>query len=401
MSASDNDIKRENANIDGDTAMGTMLKYGSEGAKQFYEMYVLDPKHSQAHIERRYPHTRPGLPDAHHHLLPDRPAQAVPRRFLHRPRFPARAERYFQLRGACVHCHSVQPERPARRSERPELRLRHGGAALRKPSADCTPRTLRRRCKLLPGIEDYTEVLAEVKLMQALSQQETDMYSMSGRTTTVIKEAEAQIALRTADEPTRLQTSRQFATEACRSGDRPRHLSGDGSPGSQPEHHAFPRRRADTVQLHQLRHGYHPRRAEWSSRTSCWPTEAGLGNGETPIFPIHIFKVKEGVNYNPGRPELRSVQAGMPGFCKAAVPELLVHGRTVSTSSTTSPATTDTEVAYMGCRTRVIGNVYDPSREIVTRQRQPELYIHQPARVWPSKPTAILISSSTMLERHD
>ena len=26
-------------------------------------------------------------------------------------------------------------------------------------------------------------------------------------------------------------------------------------------------------------------------------TEAGLGNGETPIFPIHIFKVKEGVNY--------------------------------------------------------------------------------------------------------
>ena len=50
MSASDCDIKRENANIDGDTAMGTMLKYGSEGAKQFNEMYVLDPKHSQAHI---------------------------------------------------------------------------------------------------------------------------------------------------------------------------------------------------------------------------------------------------------------------------------------------------------------------------------------------------------------
>ena len=47
--AKDNDIKRENANIDGDTAMGTMLKYGSEGAKQFYEMYVLDPKHAAAH----------------------------------------------------------------------------------------------------------------------------------------------------------------------------------------------------------------------------------------------------------------------------------------------------------------------------------------------------------------
>ncbi len=34
----------------------------------------------------------------------------------------------------------------------------------------------------------------------------------------------------------------------------------------------------------------------------CLPQKAGLGNGETPIFPIHIFKVKEGVNYNPGEP---------------------------------------------------------------------------------------------------
>lgn len=47
--AKDNDIKRENANIDGDTAMGTMLKYGSEGAKQFDEMFILKPEHSRAH----------------------------------------------------------------------------------------------------------------------------------------------------------------------------------------------------------------------------------------------------------------------------------------------------------------------------------------------------------------
>ena len=43
-------------------------------------------------------------------------------------------------------------------------------------------------------------------------------------------------------------------------------------------------------------------------------TEAGLGNGETPIFPIQIFKVKEGVSYNPGDPELRPVQAGLQGI---------------------------------------------------------------------------------------
>ena len=49
--AKENDVKRENANIDGDTAMGTMLKYGSEGAKAFYEMFILDPKHAKAHRE--------------------------------------------------------------------------------------------------------------------------------------------------------------------------------------------------------------------------------------------------------------------------------------------------------------------------------------------------------------
>lgn len=47
--AKDNDIKRENANIDGDTAMGMMLKYGSEGSKQFYMMNVMKPEHAQAH----------------------------------------------------------------------------------------------------------------------------------------------------------------------------------------------------------------------------------------------------------------------------------------------------------------------------------------------------------------
>ena len=47
--AKDNDLKRENANIDGDTAMGMMLRYGSESSKQFYEMYILNPKHSLAH----------------------------------------------------------------------------------------------------------------------------------------------------------------------------------------------------------------------------------------------------------------------------------------------------------------------------------------------------------------
>ena len=46
--AADSDIKRENANINGDSAMGAMLRYGSEGAKEFNELFVLKPEHATA-----------------------------------------------------------------------------------------------------------------------------------------------------------------------------------------------------------------------------------------------------------------------------------------------------------------------------------------------------------------
>ena len=94
-------------------------------------------------------------------------------------------------------------------------------------------------------------------------------------------------------------------------------------------------------------------------------TEAGLGNGETAIFPIHIFKVKEGVNYNPGDPNYDlfklacrvSAKRLFPNFSFLDAPFNLKYYR---------PGRPETEAAYMGCRTRVIGNVYDPQREIVT-----------------------------------
>ena len=50
-SAAENDVKRENANIDGDTAMSAMFRYGSEGAKRFNELFVLSRAHAKAHID--------------------------------------------------------------------------------------------------------------------------------------------------------------------------------------------------------------------------------------------------------------------------------------------------------------------------------------------------------------
>ncbi len=69
-------------------------------------------------------------------------------------------------------------------------------------------------------------------------------------------------------------------------------------------------------------------------RKSCWlATEAGLGNGETPPFsPIHIFKLKAGVNYNPGDPNYDLFELACRVLGQAAVPQFLFPGRTLQSA---------------------------------------------------------------------
>ena len=92
-------------------------------------------------------------------------------------------------------------------------------------------------------------------------------------------------------------------------------------------------------------------------------TEEGLGGGETAIFPIQIFRVKEGISLNPGDPNYDlfklacrvSAKRLFPNFSFQDAPYNLQYYK---------EGHPETEIAYMGCRTRVIGNNYDPTREI-------------------------------------
>lgn len=94
-------------------------------------------------------------------------------------------------------------------------------------------------------------------------------------------------------------------------------------------------------------------------------TDEGLGNGETPIFPISIFKEKSGVSFNPGDPNYDlweeacrvSAKRLFPNFSNLDAPYNLQYYK---------EGDKDTEIAYMGCRTRVMSNIYDPSYEKVT-----------------------------------
>ena len=92
-------------------------------------------------------------------------------------------------------------------------------------------------------------------------------------------------------------------------------------------------------------------------------TDAGLGHGETPIFPIQILKIKDGINYNEGEPNYDifklacrvSAKRLFPNFSFIDAPFNLQYYK---------QGDYNTEIAYMGCRTRVMGNNYDPTREV-------------------------------------
>ena len=94
-------------------------------------------------------------------------------------------------------------------------------------------------------------------------------------------------------------------------------------------------------------------------------TEAGLGHGETPIFPISIFKVKEGINYNEKDPNYDLFRLACQVSAKRLFPNFSFIDAPFN-KQYYKEGDIDTEIAYMGCRTRVIGNICDPNREIVT-----------------------------------
>ena len=92
--------------------------------------------------------------------------------------------------------------------------------------------------------------------------------------------------------------------------------------------------------------------------------DAGLGKGETPIFPISIFKVKEGLNYNPGEPNYDLFRLS----CKVSAKRLFPNFSFIDASFNLpyyKPGDYKTEIAYMGCRTRVMANPANPDNEVV------------------------------------
>lgn len=356
--AKDSDIKRENANIDGDTAMGTMLKYGSVSAKEYYEMYVLEPKHAKAH--------RNG--DIHIHDLDFYTLTTTCTQIdLHKLftngfstghgflREPNDISSYSAL--ACIAIQSNQNDQ-------------HGGQSIptfdyamadgvKKTYASRYTQNVARALSLLANIENQSEIAENIKQEILEKFDITPILANNNG----YQDKELELLLNYTDRETAVKVQEFAAKNAEKETNRATYQAMEALIHNL---NTMNSRAGAQTPFSSINYGTDTSpEGRMVIKNVLLAQEAGLGNGETPIFPIHIFKIKDGVNYNPTDPNYDlfklacrvSAKRLFPNFSFIDAPYNLQYYQ---------EGNPDTEIAYMGCRTRVIGNNYDPDRQIVT-----------------------------------
>ncbi|MCL1798083.1 MAG: anaerobic ribonucleoside triphosphate reductase [Eggerthellaceae bacterium] len=354
--ASDSDMKRENANIDADTAMGTMLKYGSESAKQFYEMCVIDPKFARAHREGDI-----HIHDMDFYTLTTTCCQIDIRKLFKGGfstghgvlREPNDITSYAAL--ACIAIQSNQNDQ-------------HGGQSICDFDyglAQGVKKTYRRLYK--KHLAEALDLLTDIKEVKEFSEE------MLGRiegetklTATLVMDATFTAAVRAAlveagvDEAVLDRIMDYTEKQAHSDADRTTFQAMEALVHNLNTMHS---RAGAQTPFSSVNYGMDTSaEGRMVIKNMLLATEQGLGSGETPIFPVQIFRVKEGVNYNQGDPNYDLFKLAMRCSAKRLFPNFSFVDAPFNIGY--YKGTPETEISYMGCRTRVIGNNYDSEREI-------------------------------------
>lgn len=354
--AEHSDMKRENANIDADTAMGTMLKYGSESSKQFYEMCVIDPEFAKAHREGDI-----HIHDMDFYTLTTTCCQIELRKLFKGGfctghgtlREPNDISSYCAL--ACIAIQSNQNDQ-------------HGGQAICDFDyglAEGVKKTHRRLFKkhmaealdLLTDIEDertFTENLlseAETQTGKIARLELDDDYRQFIFDALVEEGLDEKVANKCID---------YAIKNAYRDTNR---TTFQGMEAVIHNLNTMHSRAGAQTPFSSINYGMDTSaEGRMVIKNLLLATEQGLGNGETPIFPVQIFRVKEGVNYNEGDPNYDLFKLAMRCSAKRLFPNFSFLDAPFNAQY--YKGTPETEIAYMGCRTRVMGNEFDKSREI-------------------------------------
>lgn len=360
--AKDADIKRENANIDADTAMGTMLKYGSEGSKYFITSHILPKDIAVAHMDGDI-----HIHDMDFYMLTETCCQIDLLKLFKNGfstghgylREPNDIRSYAAL--ACIAIQANQNEM-------------HGGQAVPMFDYCMAPGVAKTyRKQYYKALGYYFNAMLDMKLEDA------SLLCKKIEQTLPIK-----ISMSTADKFGKLlvdflpkhqrehnyqeineqttQMAHKFAINTAWN---------ETNAATYQAMEAFIHnlntmnsRAGAQVPFSSINYGTDTSpEGRMAMRNLLLATDAGLGDGETPIFPVQIFKVKEGVNYEKDDPNYDLFRLAMKTSAKRLFPNFSFLDAPFN-KKYYKPNDYNSEVAYMGCRTRVMGNVYDPTHEV-------------------------------------
>lgn len=345
-SATEENAKRENANVDGDTAMGTMLQYGSTISKEFTKAYLMKRKFADAHdsgaihihdmdfmamgtttccqIDLNHLF-KDGFSTGHGHL-----------------RSPNDIMSYSAL--AAIAIQSDQNDQ-------------HGGQSIPAFDYYMAPGVLKTFKKQLKqqiyDLLDYSDLLSFVNIdkivkdVDKINSIDLDIEMFKN----YYKESKAIERL-----------FRKSYEKALQKTDRITYQAMEAFIHNLNTMHS---RAGAQVPFSSINFGTDiSPEGRMVIKNYLLAADAGLGKGETPIFPISIFKVKEGLNYNPGEPNYDLFKLS----CKVSAKRLFPNFSFIDASFNLpyyKPGDYKTEIAYMGCRTRVMANPANPDNEVV------------------------------------
>ena len=353
------DMKRDNANIDGNTAMGSMLQIGTAGAKAYNAAYLLRPEQAKAHAEGDI-----HIHDFDFYSLTTTCCQIDILRLFHGGfstghgflREPNSIGSYAAL--AAIAIQSNQNDQ-------------HGGQSIPNfdyGMAEGVRKSFARlyTSKLAECIEDILELEDCSALAKEAVEKASSAMGQPPRLGTNVQEFDQLTAQALADSG-RLEergAHRLVASarrRAHRQTNRDTYQAMEGFVHNLNTMHS---RAGAQTPFSSINYGTDTSpEGRMVIRNILLAEDAGLGHGETPIFPIHIFKVKEGVNYNEQDPNYDLFKLSMKVSAKRLFPNYVFLDAPFNLQYYV-PGRPETEVATMGCRTRVMGNVYDPEREI-------------------------------------
>ena len=342
-----------------DTAMASMLKYGSEGAKQFYQMFVLAPEQAKAHREGDI-----CIHGLDFYTLATACCQidlkklfrngfAAGRSHLHAPN-----DIFSCAALACIAIQANQNDQYGSQSAANfDFSMAEGVRgtfsqlytqnltkclALLKESEDAEAAlealrlSIRDQSGLEPRLEHYEEYLqAELPRLKG-------QYGDAA----AVRKCQEQ-AVRFAEKETERAVRQAMEAFLC-------HLNAVCSrAGAQPP-------------LSSINYGTDSSpEGRLVIRSVLLAAEAALEKGEPPILPTQIFRVREGVNYHPGDINYDLFQLACR-CCARGIPLNFAFLDAPFNLQYYDSSRPETEIAYMDCRVRVAGNVYDPSRQQCT-----------------------------------